>query len=422
MALASVLTAACFGSGGGDDPTATPAAPTPTATAAVSPTPTVDPVGPAELDGDRAFEHVRVLTQDIGPRVAGTAGEIAARDYIEEELASYGYDVSIQEFPFDGTRYRNASVEIGPETIDGIAFRGSGSGSVTGDVIAAGLGEGSEFPAGGLNGAVAFLERGTLTFAQKAQNAIAAGAGAIIIYNNEPGPFFGDATEVDVPVIAISQDDGEAVVRDLAAGPVQATVTVDAPASRAFNIVARTPGATACETVIGGHYDTVPAVEGADDNASGTAGVIEMARVVAARRLPGAHCFVLFGAEEFGLYGSQSFVDGLSDVELNGLRGMLNLDVIGTDASLTLIGTDDMVEIGRIEAEQVGVEASRGVVPSGAGSDHASFQRAGVPVIFFHRDDQLIHTEADAIGRITPASLEETMIVAYGVLEALNGG
>jgi aminopeptidase YwaD len=379
-------------------------------------------LGPPELDGARAFEHVRVLTQDIGPRVAGSDGEIAARDYIERTLESYGYEVTVQEFAFDGTRYRNANITIGSDTIDGIAFRGSGSGAATGAVVEAGLGDAGDFPAGGLSGAVALIERGTLTFAQKAQNAVAAGAGAVVIYNNESGPFFGDATDISVPIIAVTQEDGDAIKQRLATGTLTVTVSVDAPASRAYNVVAKPAGVTACTTVTGGHYDSVPSVEGADDNASGTAGVIEMARVVAARGLAGGNCFVLFGAEEFGLYGSQSFIDGLGDAELNGLRAMLNLDVIGAGSPLTLIGSDDMIEIGRIEAQEVGVDAQRGTVPAGASSDHASFIGAGVPALFFYRDDNLIHTEQDAIGRITPESLEETMIVAYAVLESLNGG
>ncbi len=345
-----------------------------------------------------------------------------ARDYVERELASYGYDVSVQEFPFDGTRYRNASIAMGSDAIAGVAVGGSGSGSASGVIVASGIGRPGEFPPGGLQGAIAFIERGTLTFAEKAQNATAAGAGAIVIYNNEDGLFFGDATEVAVPMLAISREDGEQIKQRLAAGEVQATARVDAPGSRAYNVVAKPQGVTACEVVIGGHYDSVPAVEGADDNATGTAGVFELARVVAARGLPGSYCFVAFGAEEFGLYGSQSFVDGLTDAELNGVRAMLNLDVIGTSSALTLIGSEDMIELARIEAQQVGIDALRGEVPTGASSDHASFERAGVPVVFFYRDDRLIHTTADAIGRFLPQSLEETITVAYGVLEALNGG
>jgi aminopeptidase YwaD len=265
------------------------------------------------------------------------------------------------------------------------------------------------------------IERGELTFTQKVTNAVAAGAAGVIIYNNVDGPFAATSDDLDIPAVAISREDGLTLVAQLDT-VATATIDVPPPARAAFNVIARPSGTTQCRTVSGGHYDSVPAVEGADDNASGTAAVIELARVTAANHLAGANCFVLFGAEEFGLFGSLAYVDSLSDTEINNLRAMLNLDVVGTGAAMTLIGSDDMVELARIEAGEANVEASPGDVPSGSASDHASFESAGVPVVFFYRHDPLIHTEQDAIDRILPASLEGTIRVAYGVLEALNTG
>jgi Zn-dependent M28 family amino/carboxypeptidase len=199
------------------------------------------------------------------------------------------------------------------------------------------------------------------------------------------------------------------------------TLEIAALRGTAYNVIAKPQGATACSTVSGGHYDSIPATTAADDNASGTAGVLELARVVAASGLAGAHCFVAFGAEEFGLFGSLAFVERLTAAEVTGVRAMLNLDVIGTIERLTLIGDDDMTELARIEAEEAGVPSVPGGVPEGSSSDHASFQEARIPVIFFYRPDNLIHTKEDAIGRIVPQSLEDTINVAYGVLEALGG-
>ena len=384
------------------------------------PTPTAEPLGAPEPDGDLAFAHVRHLTEQIGARVAGTPAEIEARDYIRSTLESYGYDVSIQEFPFDNTRFRTALLEIGDLEPAAVAMGGSPAGGASGTLVGAGIGRPQEFPPEGLQGAIALIERGDLTFAQKVENAVAAGAGAVIIYNNEEGPFVGIADAAGVPVVGITRADGEAAVALLATGPVPAVVEVPEPQSVAYNVVARPAGVTSCTTVSGGHYDSVPAITAADDNASGTGGVIELARVAAASELPGANCFVLFGAEESGLFGSQAFVESLPDAEVNAMRGMLNLDVIGTEAGLTLIGDEDMIELARVEAQQEGIETSVGEVPAGSSSDHASFQAAGIPVVFFYRNDTLIHTLEDAIGRIVPASLEETVRVAYGVLESLS--
>lgn len=66
-------------------------------------------------------------------------------------------------------------------------------------------------PAGSLTGKVALIERGTCTFREKAENAISAGAEAVVVYNNGPGIFAGTLTpplDVDVPVVGISQADG----------------------------------------------------------------------------------------------------------------------------------------------------------------------------------------------------------------------
>ena len=70
--------------------------------------------------------------------------------------------------------------------------------------------------------------------------------------------------------------------------------------------------------------------------------------------------------------------------------------------------------------EDLGIEAKRGQVPSGAGSDHQSFINAGIPAVFFYRNDDLIHTPEDALNRIDAPSLEETVRIAYATLLAIN--
>jgi Zn-dependent M28 family amino/carboxypeptidase len=202
---------------------------------------------------------------------------------------------------------------------------------------------------------------------------------------------------------------------------VSAKVVVPPLSATGHNVVAKpTTGAT-CETVTGGHYDSVPVAGGADDNASGTAAVLEVARLAAANDLPGANCFVLFSAEELGLFGSAAYVEMLSDAEVNAMRAMLNIDVVGIDTPLQLIGTDDTVELARVAGDEIGVETVRSEGVPGGNSDHASFIREGIPAVFFNREDPLIHTAQDALGRIEAAKLEDAVRIAYATLEALNG-
>ena len=406
-------------------PSAVPtAAATATAAAAAAPTPTataVDAIGPPEADGARALEHVRKLSVEIGPRVAGTADEIAARDYVKAELESYGYDVTTPEFEFDASLFLPVNVDVDGEQILGVALQGTGIGTVTARVVVAGIGRPEDFPPGGLGGAIALIERGELSFGEKARNAVAAGAAGVIVYNNEVGSIVGNLGDrVGIPVAGIRRADGEALAARAAAGPVEATIVINNPQTTAYNVVAKPRGVPTCTTVTGGHYDSVPTTGAADDNASGTAAVLETARVAVARKLPGANCFVLFGAEEFGLYGSRDFVSDLTDEDLNALRAMINLDVVGLPKDLELIGSEDMVRQAGIVADSLGLASRQSFVPSGAGSDHLSFQDAGVPAVFLYRDDPLIHTPEDAFDRISPDSLAQTVEVAAGLLVELG--
>ena len=350
-----------------------------------------------------------------------------ARDYIRDTLSSYGYDVSVQDFAFDASAYLPARVDFAPAADRGERHIGAGDRAAR---LGRRIGErpadsgrdrtSGGVPAGGLAGGVALIERGDLTFSQKVENAIAAGASGVVIYNNEEGRGvfdLGDA--VAIPVVSIDQSAGQDLVAKIAAQPFGARVTVSPPSGTAYNVVAKPKGVASCDTVTGGHYDSVPVTGGADDNASGTASVLEVARVLAAKKSTARHCFVLFSAEEFGLFGSKAYVESLTPDELNGLRGMVNLDVVGNANSLELLGDDDLIDVARLAAERLGVDATSAVLPPNSGSDHLSFQRAGVHVVMFYREDNLIHTPQDAIDRIVPASLAETVTVAVATLEAL---
>src|SRR5207249_3466983 len=143
-------------------------------------------------------------------------------------------------------------------------------------------------------------------------NAIAAGATGVIVYNNDNGGLIGDLSDrVAIPVVGITKVAGEDLRTRVEVGAVVATITVSPPKGTAYNVIAKPKGTSNCVTITGGHYDSVPVTGGADDNASGAASVLESARVTAARRIPGDNCFVLFSAEEFGLFGSRAFIDEL---------------------------------------------------------------------------------------------------------------
>ncbi len=191
--------------------------------------------------------------------------------------------------------------------------------------------------------------------------------------------------------------------------------------------------------VIGAHYDhlgmgghgsgsrmpdTIAVHNGADDNASGVAAVIEIAEKLNHNRelLKRSIVLMAFGAEEMGLLGSQYFTNnplvGLKDIAL-----MVNFDMIGRLDSIkrviTISGTgtaENMVEILSKHEENSDIKFNHS--PEGYGaSDHASFYGAGVPVMFFftgaHED---YHTPDDDPDRINYAGEKDIVDFAYDVI------
>ena len=426
--LASLAIAACGGSG-----RPAPTAVLPTSTTA--PAPTASPTASPDLldpnpSGERALEHVRALAVDIGVRPAGTPQELEAARYISDRLRSYGYSVAEQTFPFEFEAGREVGLERtspSPGPIEAMAFTGSPAGGVSGSLAFVGLGRPEDMPPEGLQGRVALIERGQLFFSDKVANAANAGAAAVVISNNQPGLFAGNLSGPGaIPAVSISQEEGAALRTLLDQGPVEVSLDVGPPVQRTgHNVIARpTPGA-ACQTVSGGHYDTTPMGPGANDNASGTASVLELARVVKARGLSGSHCFVLFGAEEVGLVGSRAFVDSLSEAERRALKGMLNFDVVSDGETLELIGSPDLVQVATTVAQSSGISVVPGQDTPGTGSDHQNFISAGVPAVFFIRTggdflSNIIHTPQDVIDVVRPADLEEVVVIGARVLAALE--
>jgi hypothetical protein len=153
--------------------------------------------------------------------------------------------------------------------------------------------------------------------------------------------------------------------------------------------------------VVGGHYDHVgirqntPAGQdsinnGADDNASGTAGVMLVARAFAAdkKKPKRSVLFLAFAGEEKGLWGSEVYVDQPL-VPLEKTVAMFNLDMIGRNRvdSLTIFGKNlspDLWAMAQKENKHFHIKVSPGDVGSSGGSDHMPFNKKKIPTLFFH--------------------------------------
>lgn len=275
----------------------------------------------------------------------------------------------------------------------------SPSGQVEGElVVVPNLGEPADFPPE-TSGRIALIERGTLPFGEKVANAQAAGAIGVILYNNREDNFTATPRgPIPIPAVTISDDDGQALRLLAAGGTVRMAMSIESVTSQgeSLNVIAQAKDAGECQVVVGGHMDGVPAGPGANDNASGTAVALEIARVLAAHGDTEGVCFALFGAEEAGLLGSQHYVSQLSGEELGATLGVLNFDMLGVGELWPMVGTESLVSLAVEKAEGLGVDAYPGELPTNVGSDHASFINAGVPGILFNCFcDQNYHTSGD---------------------------
>lgn len=408
---------------------ATAVAPAATPLAAVTPepapaTPTAPPdqlpvVGPTEHDGQRAHEHVRALAEQIGPRVAGTAGETAAVRYIQEQLAAWGYHVDLITFSFPDP-FRSGTVQVDDEQLAALPMIGSPPGRVAGQAVDAGLGRSEDVAGLDLRGKVAIARRGEIPFGEKLASVQATGAVALVVVNNEPGPFRGDlGREAEIPVLGVD-DTADAPLR--AAAQAGRTVTVEASAratAQSVVVLATAAPGTRCQVLVGAHHDTVPNVPGANDNASGTANVLELARAFAADGLDQGLCFATFGAEESGLHGSRALANRLQAEDALP-RAMVNLDVTGAGRDVEVIGSNELVAQALDLAARRGIPARAAGLPDNVGSDHQSFARLGVPVVFFTSGDfSAIHTPRDTVDGVQPDELDRVGDLAFATIAAL---
>ncbi|MEM8679065.1 MAG: M20/M25/M40 family metallo-hydrolase [Planctomycetota bacterium] len=165
---------------------------------------------------------------------------------------------------------------------------------------------------------------------------------------------------------------------------------------------------------------------GADDNASGTTALLEVARRFASSSTPPRRrmVFIAFTGEESGLLGSRHYVRS-PRFPLDDTIAMINMDMVGrlTDNELTIYGTGSAEEFDAlVEGLNDDYEFDLEKVESGYGpSDHASFYGADVPVLFFftglHRD---YHRPSDDWEKINVEGMRRIVGLAVDVIDAID--
>lgn len=349
---------------------------------------------------------------ELGPRITGTQPAIGASNYIRSQFKQAGYVTEVQTFTYSKFIDRGSSLTVGDKKIEGLALRGSPAQTITAPgVTVPNFGREEDFQQVDVRGAIAIVQRGEIEFVQKAKNAAAAGAVGLVIVNHEDDNFLGTlGSEVEIPVFSLGGVDGKPLLTQSSI----ASATLEVRASQAQvtgrNIIAYQPGVTQPEILLGAHYDSVADSPGANDNSSGTAVVLDLARKLAQSDLGDRVWFVAFDGEEDGLYGSRALVDAMGLDWLAKLQGMFNFDMVGVNSQLMVSGTASLTDVVQ--------QTNSSVSPVGftGGSDHIPFQQADVPTIFFTRGlDPNYHSPEDLL--VDSQLIIETSEVALDLIK-----
>jgi Zn-dependent M28 family amino/carboxypeptidase len=453
---------------------------TPTDTSALRDAVTVDAV--------RAHQAAlqKIADQNDGHREASSSGYTESADYVAEQLSAAGYQVTRQPFGY------NYFEELAPPTLTGsvpftytaagddanIATMGySGNGSVTGVVqyvtptVPLPVGapdsstsdgcEASDFA--NFTGDIALIQRGTCDFAVKIANAEAAGAEAVIIFNEgnsaeRSDVGFGQATFPQaVPVLEMSAASGAELVEYIRshAGDETLTLTtstISEPRTSENVIADGTTGRTDRVVVSGAHLDSVAEGPGINDNGSGTGAQLETAIQMAELGISPRNQtrFMFFGAEEAGLVGSTYYVSTLATRQLKNIAVMLNFDMVGSPNAGWFVYDGDASDTASTGSTGSGVvedvfvdffdSISRQTEPTAfdGRSDYDAFVAAGIPAggLFTGAEDPksvaqalkwggtaglafdpCYHAACDTFGNVNLTALDEMSdAVAHGVL------
>lgn len=179
--------------------------------------------------------------------------------------------------------------------------------------------------------------------------------------------------------------------------------------------------------LVGAHLDTVANTRGANDNASGSAVLLELARVASITKPATPMIFVLFGGEERrrpgvggATFGSRYYLSHMSRAQADALGGVFVLDMVGAGpiayichAALT---EKDLVDATVATGKRLKLPSQKRIV-TGYFSDHAPFERAGYMVAWlWSGEHSTLHTPRDTMAVVQRASVSRVGRIAWGTL------
>jgi len=357
------------------------------------------------------------------PRFTGSREEAEARELLARELSSFGYSVSFEPFKVKVYEVKRASLEVleperKPVECSPIGFSGeTGEEGVEGELVYIEGGDPALLPAGkgwiGLASARPDKE-GWRKLAGRAFGLVVAEGSPTRELSRVEVPYEWRERFGNLPAVYVRYCDA---VNLLEAKRVRLVLQQEYSDAETFNLVAEKKGAKYPDEVVYlvAHLDSVYGVQGALDNAAGSALAVAVAKALSRGSLKRTLRVVLFSGEELGLRGSLAHAEQHRS-ELKSAVAVVNLDVHGAalgSTSVIVTGSKSLRHTVEFIAKRLGIRAN--VSEDVMSSDGTSFAKEGVPVVNIFRSSGAAgsaHTVKDAPELLHPLAFELPGILA----------
>jgi aminopeptidase YwaD len=205
------------------------------------------------------------------------------------------------------------------------------------------------------------------------------------------------------------------------------------PAGSTQNVIATPPGYDPAKPhlLVGAHLDTVVPSPGGNDNASGSATLLELSRLASLQRTAMPIVWIAFGGEERrrpgvtgGTFGSRYYLAHMPAAERRSLRGMMSVDMVG-NGSIVYVCHESLTGDGFVDAlvasgKRLHLKAQKRIV-IGFFSDHSPFEHDGVVVAWLWTGtDPKLHTTRDTFSNAERSSIDHTGRIAWDTLRRLR--
>ena len=400
--------------------------------------------GPAVEANDPQMWADFLALCDLGGRLAGSASEAAALDFVENRLKAVpGATFRAEPVDYPGWRCRTAQLT---DATTGASFHctpllgTAATAGVAAEVLDLGLGRPDDFERHGdrIRGRIVMVRheypfatghihrRVKLGLAQQ-MNAV-----GFLIAHPEAGigPVSGSSGRnggLGIPALGIGAEAADAFhpSPDGALRSARIVIDGDDHPARTRMLIADLPGQGPDWVVISAHIDGHPHGESAIDNATGVAVALGLARLLAphVRQCPRGLRVCLFSAEEWGLVGSRLWLERMDEAERRSMVLNINLDSVGGASGLTALTSG----FERLDAWVADSAALAGMplathLPLMPNSDHANFAAHGIPALRliagFNAPDsnlRLLLTAADTRDKVRPGELDEALRLAQAL-------